>query len=230
MPSRLQRGELLIDDPFPAETVDPQNLFHDDLPDPGEGGAREGGFEGLPCVRTNGHDEAALGLREQELVVSSDPFRRDGPKIYRETEAPGEGRFRKRHPQPPVRAVVAGGDEARLDRPAERLIKSLRRFHAHLRNAVSDRAVKGVPLRAAEFPIGPSQRVDKVPRPLGVHRDGLPDVLHLRQRGEEQRGGDRDPGLPDLVVVLHAVLPRDAGDAVGGRDGIEGFVRPDELG
>ena len=34
----------------------------------------------------------------------------------------------------------------------------------------------------------------------------------------------------DLVVVLHAVLPRDAGDAVGGREVVEGLVRPDELG
>ena len=43
-------------------------------------------------------------------------------------------------------------------------------------------------------------------------------------------GGMEIRTVADLVVVLHAVLARDAGDAVGGRDVVEGLVGPDELG
>ena len=90
--------------------------------------------------------------------------------------------------------------------------------------------MEGVPFGAAQFPIGLPQQIDEVPRFFHVHRHGLPDILHLSQDRKQQCRRDRDPNLSDLVVVLHAVLSRDAGDAVEGRDLKEGLIRTDELG
>ena len=124
---------------------------------------------------------------------------------------------------------MAGGDETRPDRPVQGLIEGLCRFCMHFRNAVPDGAVEGVPLRAAQLPKGLSEDIDEIPRLFYVHRHGLPHVLHSAQSGEEECRGNRDPDSADLVVVLHAVLSRDAGNAVSRSDIVEGHVGADEL-
>ena len=113
---------------FPPRPSILKHPFRDDRSDPGEGAAGEERLEGLPRLRGDGHDEAALGFRKEELVVPGDPLRRDGPKIDLHAQAAGKGRLGQRHAEPAVGAVVAGGDEPRRDRPVQGLVEGLCRF------------------------------------------------------------------------------------------------------
>src|SRR6185436_12043318 len=66
-------------------------------------------------------------------------------------------------------------------------------------------------------------------RLLHVHRDGPTYVGHTRYDREEQSGGHGDFCVADVIVVLHAVFPRDTGNAVGHTVVVEGLVGTHKL-
>src|SRR5262245_27995372 len=136
----------------------------------------------------HGDDKPTGRLGVEQCIVTCDVgLTRHGTQVEVHAQTPSKGHLSSSHTKTPVRAVMAGTDEATLYGLRQRFIEGTGALRLHLRDAVANGAVHGVVLRTTEFSTGFAENKDEVTRLLNVHGDGTAHVGHTSYDREEQR-------------------------------------------